>query len=154
MIDLLADAKRRRDEGRIDDAVARLYRAIEAIGQVALKEDHGVESTEKVPLDKVPESLRATWAARAKKFTVALGLQDDYALLQALGHPLGQKFQGAGLSGKESLLVRRNQSILAQGFTTVSPAVFDTLWTAALSLAGVEEASLPPFPILGKRGEQ
>src|SRR5690606_39109544 len=36
VIDLLANARRRRTEGRLDDAVARLYRAIEAVAQVAL----------------------------------------------------------------------------------------------------------------------
>ncbi|MCL6533757.1 MAG: hypothetical protein K6U12_10830, partial [Armatimonadetes bacterium] len=41
VLDLLANAKRRKDEGRVDDAVARLYRAIEAVAQVALKERYG-----------------------------------------------------------------------------------------------------------------
>ncbi len=148
--DLLANAKRRKGEGRFDDAVARLYRALEAIAQVALKEGHGVESTEKVPLEKVPESLRTTWAARANEGVVALGLQDDYALLEALGDPLGQKFQSAGLSGTKSPLVVRNRSILAHGFERVTDAVFDKLWTSALSLANVDVASLPSFPELAE----
>lgn len=65
MVDLLANAKRRKDEGRIDDAVARLYRAIEVVAQVALKDRHGFKSSEKVPLDRVPEALRPGWAPRA-----------------------------------------------------------------------------------------
>lgn len=150
VLDLLANAKRRKDEGRFDDAVARLYRALEAIAQVALKEGHGVESTEKIPLEKVPESLRTTWAARATDGVVALGLQDDYALLEALGDPIGQKFQGAGLSGTTSPLVARNRSILAHGFERVTDAVFDKLWTSALSLANVDVASLPSFPELAQ----
>jgi hypothetical protein len=40
-------------------------------------------------------------------------------------------------------------SILAHGFDRVSEKVFDSLWTAALSLADVDEASLPCFPTLG-----
>jgi hypothetical protein len=35
------------------------------------------------------------------------------------------------------------------GLTRVSESVFDRLWTAALSLAEIEEASLPAFPVLG-----
>ncbi|MDR7420418.1 MAG: TIGR02710 family CRISPR-associated CARF protein [Armatimonadota bacterium] len=66
VLDLLANAKRRKDEGRVEDAVARLYRAIEAVAQVALKERHGMESTEEIPLDRVPETLRHEWASRAK----------------------------------------------------------------------------------------
>jgi CRISPR-associated protein (TIGR02710 family) len=148
VLDLLANAKRRKDEGRFDDAVARLYRALEAIAQVGLKEGHGVESTEKVPLKQVPESLRATWAARATEGVVALGLQDDYALLAALSDPVGQKFQSAGLSSTKSPLVARNRSILAHGFERVTEAVFENLWTSALSLANVDAASLPSFPEL------
>ncbi len=146
--DLLANAKRRKDEGRFDDAVARLYRALEAIAQVTLKECYGIESTEKVPLGKVPEALRTTWVARANEGTVALGLQDDYALLAALDHTVGQQFHAAGLSGTKSPLVARNRSILAHGFDRVTAAVFDQLWGFALKLAGIDEASLPSFPVL------
>lgn len=150
VLDLLANAKRRKNEGRFDDAVARLYRALEAIAQVALKEAHGVESTEKVPLAQVPESLRTMWAARANDGVVTLGLQDDYALLAALGDPVGAKFQDAELNGIKSPLVARNRSILAHGFERVSESVFDRLWTAALSLANVDMARLPTFPVLAE----
>lgn len=150
VLDLLANAKRRKDEGRFDDAVARLYRALEAIAQVALKEAHCVESTEKVRLEQVPESLRTMWAARANDGVVSLGLQDDYALLAALNDPVGQKFHDAGLSGTKSPLVARNRSILAHGFDRVSAAVFDRLWTSALSLANVDMARLPSFPVLAE----
>lgn len=153
VLDLLANAKRRRDEGRLDDAVGRLYRAIEAVAQVALNERHGIESTERVPLERVPEQLRAEWASRASDGVVKLGLQDAYMLLASLNDPLGEKFRSAALDGTRSPLVARNQSILAHGFTTVSAAVFDKLWTAALSLAEVEEASLPSFPVIGEKAE-
>ena len=150
VLDLLANAKRRKDEGRFDDAVARLYRAIEAIAQVALKEGHGIESTEKVPLEQIPESLRSLWAARANDGVLALGLQDAYELLAALDDSVGTKFQDAGLRGTKSPLVARNRSILAHGFERVSGAVFDKLWTSALSLAGADAASLPSFPELAE----
>jgi acyl-coenzyme A thioesterase PaaI-like protein len=138
------------EEGRFDDAVARLYRALEAMAQVALKEVHGVESTEKVPLEQVPEFLRTRWAARANDGVVALGLQDDYALLSALGDSIGKQFQDAGLSETKSPLVARNRSILAHGFERVSEAVFDKLWTSALSLANVDLTRLPSFLVLAE----
>lgn len=150
VLDLLANAKRRKDEGRFDDAVARLYRAIEAIAQVALKEGHGIESTERVPLDRVPDPLRTTWATRENDGVLALGLQDAYELLAALADSVGTKFQDAGLRGTKSPLVARNRSILAHGFERVSDAVFDKLWTSALSLAGADAASLPSFPELAE----
>ncbi len=146
VLDLLANAKRRKDEGRFDDAVARLYRAIEAIAQVALKEKHGIESTERVPLERVPDPLRNTWTSRADEGVVAVGLQDAYALLELLSDPVGMQFRNAGLNGKISPLVARNRSILAHGFERVSEAVVKKLWTSALLLADVDAASLPSFP--------
>ncbi|MCG3173134.1 MAG: hypothetical protein GMKNLPBB_01312 [Myxococcota bacterium] len=151
VLDLLANAKRRMEEGRLDDAVARLYRVIEAVAQVALKEQYNFESTGKIPLDRVPEPLRGLWASRANEGAAALGLQDTYALLGALGDPLGQEFKKKGLDGEKSPLMARNRSILAHGFDRVSGKVFDTLWTAALALADVKEADLPSFPVLGNQ---
>lgn len=153
VLDLLANAKRRREEGRFDDAVARLYRAIEAAAQVALKERHGIENTSRTPVERIPESLRPSLAPRAVEGLVALGVQDAYALLASLGDPLGKTFQSQKLDGRESPLVARNQSILAHGFERASEEVVDKLWRAALALLGAEEASLPRFPILGKRRE-
>jgi CRISPR-associated protein (TIGR02710 family) len=151
VVDLLANARRRKDEGRIDDAVARLYRAIEAIAQVCLKETYEIESTEKVPLDKIPQGLRPDWEARANDGAIALGLQDAYALLAALGHPLGAKFGDAGLNDTKSPLTSRNRSILAHGFERVSEKVFDKLWSAALELADLQAVDLPSFLTLSER---
>ena len=154
VLDLLANAKRRKDEGRFDDAVARLYRAIEAIAQVALKEGHGIENTWKVPLEQVPEPLQGMWAARARDGVVALGLQDAYALLAALGNPIGKQFQDAGLNGAKSPLIARNRSILAHGFKPVSEDDFKQLWNAARALANVDEERLPSFPTLAEDGSR
>jgi len=150
VVDLLANAKRRMNEGRYDDAVARLYRAIEAIGQVALKTEHGIERTEQVRVERLPSELRKLWAARESDGVVTLGLRDNYDLLAALEDPIGTRFQSVGLYGTESPLVARNRSILAHGFERVSDKVFGRLWTAALSLAEIDETSLPWFPSLAE----
>lgn len=151
VLDLLANARRRGEEGRYDDAVARLYRAIEARAQVQLARDHGIASTASVPLESVPEPLRSEWASKAdEEGTLKLGLQDDYALLQALGDDLGRLFVELGLADRQkSPLVARNQSILAHGFTRVGEAVYGKLWQAACRLVDVEESELPVFPRLG-----
>lgn len=153
VLDLLANAKRRKDEGRYDDAVARLYRAIEAIAQVKLRQDHAFESTEKVALDRVPLSLQSIWQPMAKDGVVKLGLQDAYSLLAALDDPTGQTFRNNDLHTEKSPLAARNRSILAHGFDRVSESVFNKLWTAALALAAIEEASLPSFPQLIETGD-
>jgi|SRR5579884_4261745 len=149
VLDLLANAKRRREEGRLDDAVARLYRAIEAIAQVTLKERHEIESTERIPLESIPEPLRSEWECRADDGSVTVGLQDAYRLLLALGDALGRKFEDAKLNGRDSPLIVRNRSPLAHGFEKVSSTVVDQLWKSTLDLAEIDEAALPRFPRLG-----
>jgi CRISPR-associated protein (TIGR02710 family) len=147
--DLLANAQRRRSEKRYDDAVARLYRAIEAIAQVQLGVAHGLPDTKHVPLEKLPEPLRQQWAGRVRDDTVFLGLRDDYALLLALGDQLGKDFHDMDLDDDQrSPLVSRNLSILAHGFDRVGEAVFQKLWGAALRLGHVAQADLPVFPRL------
>lgn len=148
VLDLVANARRRKDEGRVDDAVARLYRATEAIAQVLLKEDHGIESTEKVPVERVPDTLRPGWASRVAEGEISLGLQDAYKLMSALGNPAGRRFSDAGLAGEKSPLVARNRSILAHGFERVSDQVFNQLWSSVLSVADLQESALPIVPKL------
>lgn len=147
VVDLLANARRRREEGRYDDGVARLYRAIEATAQLRLAEQYGID-TARVALDRVPEDLRGRLAARAKDGLVQLGLQDNYAVLSALGDPLGEKFRRRELHERESPLNARNNSILAHGFEPMSENVFQNLWEVALDLADVKEEHLPKFPRL------
>jgi CRISPR-associated protein (TIGR02710 family) len=151
VIDLLANAKRRHTQGRIDDAVARLYRAIESLAQSVLAERHQIQNTGKVLLNSLPESLRAQWEPRAENGMLLLGLQDAYALLDALGDPLGARFKELQLHDRDrSPLSARNQSILAHGFQPVSETVFDRLWQSAMKLGeGVfAESDLPAFPRL------
>lgn len=149
--DLLANACRRNAEGRHDDAVARSYRAIEALAQTRLREHHGFDSTGRVPVERIPEPLRSQWASKAKDGNLMLGLQDAYQLLKALDDPLGGRFYELGLNEKGSLLDSRNSSILAHGFDTVSEDVFDGLLKAALDLGEVNRNELPQFPRLGRQ---
>ncbi|MDR7420417.1 MAG: hypothetical protein QN178_16060 [Armatimonadota bacterium] len=79
---------------------------------------------------------------------------ERYELLASLKDPLGEKFRSAGLSGTTSPPVARNQSILAHGFARASDSTFERLWAAALSLADVDEASVPSFLTLGERAQQ
>lgn len=154
VVDLLANAGRRKAEDRVDDAVARLYRAIEATAQVALRDRHGIQSTGKVPLDSIPETLRCHLQVRASGDNVSLGLQDSYRLLREFGDDVGQKFQDLGLEGRESPLGVRNQSILAHGFVPVPDSTYDSLWRSALALADLDEASIPTVPKLGQERQK
>jgi CRISPR-associated protein (TIGR02710 family) len=145
--DLLANALRRKQEARYDDGVARLYRAIESLAQLALAERHGISSTDEVPLERVPEATRGYWALHAENGKLRLGLQDAFAVLNEFGDQTGKAFKALGLHDPQrSPLMARNQSILAHGFQPVGTNVFDQLWCAAMSLGGFLDNELPKFP--------
>jgi CRISPR-associated protein (TIGR02710 family) len=150
VLDLLANARRRAAQGRCDDAVARLYRAVEAHAQAALAE-RGIDSAHVAP-EGLPEPLRSEWSLRIRDGQLKLGLQEDYELLEALGDPLGRRFAELGLADPvQSPLVSRNQSILAHGFAPVGQKAYDALWSPALALLEIEPGALPEFPRLDRR---
>jgi CRISPR-associated protein (TIGR02710 family) len=154
--DLLANAGRRREEGRFDDAVARLYRAIEAMAQVVLCQRHNISSTSRVRVEVLPDELAFCWSHRARDGAVKLGLQDAYCLLKALDDPLAKRFVDLELDDPDrSPLSARNNSILAHGFESISPEKAEELWEKALALAseiGVSKGDLTVFPRLSGEG--
>lgn len=166
--DLVHNARRRAAERRFDDAVARLYRAFEALAQVRLREQHSIPDTKAVPLDRLPEPLHTRWAARAqsraetlsersspavpaggssektRESGLMLGLRDAYELLEALGDELGRKFFELGLAAEPgSPLVARNHSILAHGFQPVSEKAYDQLDETLRKLFSPDHAESP-----------
>lgn len=149
--DLIANATRRGEEGRFDDAVARLYRAAEAIAQVRLREAHGFADTAAVPHADLPEPMRQTWNPRPDG-TVALGVQGAYELLGSLGDPLAVAFQERRLHDRQkSNLTARNQSVLAHGFSPVGVKVYRPLRADVEFLAaaaGIPADLYPVFPRL------
>jgi CRISPR-associated protein (TIGR02710 family) len=150
--DLLANASRRLREGRYDDAVARLYRAIEAYGQVRLLQQ-GFPDTGHVLLEKMPEPLRLEWQNRAENGELKLGLQDNYKLLAALGDEVATRFMNLKLNDpKVSLLVTRNSSILAHGYMPVGKNTAEKLFDATLQLVNLGQSDFTLFPTLSLPG--
>lgn len=142
--DLLQNARRRAAEGRFDDAVARLYRVTEALAQLRLRDKHAILNTNAVPLDKLPESLQAEWSGRARDDrTITLGLQDSYRLLKEYGDEMGRQFFESDSADNDlrSLLVARNQSILAHGFRPVGKKVYTQLHEKLCSLGSLERSA-------------
>lgn len=141
--DLWRNAWRRAAERRYDDAVARLYRAFEALAQVQLCERYSIPDTKRVPLDRLPKSLCDEWASRIRDNAIFIGLQDAYRLLKELGDDLGAHFTALELDADErSPLSARNRSILAHGFAAVSKREFESL-NEKLSQLGDFPASPP-----------
>jgi CRISPR-associated protein (TIGR02710 family) len=154
--DLLANAARRRQEQRFDAAVARIYRAFEAMSQYRLV-SFGISNTAEVPQAHVPTDLRAKWIREGKCHNGCsrVALQDGFALLAALNDQLGKAFEASPLADrKRSPLNLRNNSILAHGTQPIAVEPCNTLWLHAMKLAGVlgiSEAGLSQFPLLCRR---
>ena len=150
VIDLVANAERRALEGKYDDAVARLYRALEMAAQTALAARERPLCSKAVPLDEVPAELRDEFAQRypgRQRGQVTLPLEADYRLLNALGDPLGSRFMAAGDRIRD-LLAARNNSILAHGLAPVRPDTYEGLLASLLAMLGVNRRELPRFPTL------
>jgi len=144
--DLLANARRKAWQGNYDDAVARLYRAVEAHGQVALTQ-HGF--TSRTEFGRLPQHLHDKWRPRVQDDgLLRLGVRDLYELLRDLEDPLGADFALSPLAGPESPLETRNNSILAHGFDPVTKEGFQSLWNPVVKLVKVQEQDLVSFPKL------
>jgi len=138
--DLINNAERRLEEGKYDDALARLYRTMELIAQYRLEAVHGIV-TKDVDLSEVPEAVRGKYSRlRDEDGRIRLGLFRAYELLSDLEDELGKKF----VSNRRlhNLLKRRNDSILAHGITPVDEDTVSQLRKVAVELAGQVVASL------------
>ncbi|MBW4652554.1 MAG: TIGR02710 family CRISPR-associated protein [Kaiparowitsia implicata GSE-PSE-MK54-09C] len=154
--DLLLNAQRRAHQQRYDDAVGRLYRALELLAQIRLKQHYDLETGD-LDVTKLPEFLRETYVADRNPRTgkIQIPLWKSYLLLsQLLDDPLGRHFQPQANRLQDALHVR-NQSLLAHGFTPVtnrdyqnSGQVIQTFIETALDalIPGKQRSPLPQFP--------
>ena len=150
--DLISDAARRRREGRHVDAVARLYRAVEAIAQLRLWDEFNI-LTSKVAVDDLPDSMRERLAKQSKNGAVKLGLQGAYEFLIQKRDLTGKLFESLGWNGEKSPLSIRNNSIAGHGYAPVSSETSDELWKGTLELAEISEDQVFRFPRLRQRDE-
>ncbi|MBC7328634.1 TIGR02710 family CRISPR-associated protein, partial [bacterium] len=116
--DLLLNAERCEVRGRYDEATARLYRALEALAQLRLKSEYGIDTSD-VDVGLLPERLREHYESRRKEGKIRLGLVDAYELLNELDDVIGKAFKLKEGELRE-VLRKRNQSTLAHGFKSIS----------------------------------
>ncbi|OKH18644.1 TIGR02710 family CRISPR-associated CARF protein [[Limnothrix rosea] IAM M-220] len=127
--DLLFNAERRASQQRFDDAVARLYRAIELLGQVRLWQEYQIKTGD-LELEMLPKALRGRYGARRnnRNGKIQIGLIPSYELLRELSdEPLGELYG----EYKDRLLNKlqfRNFSILAHGMNPVTHAEYGDFW--------------------------
>jgi CRISPR-associated protein (TIGR02710 family) len=147
VLDLVANGQRRASEGNHDEAVLRLYRALEMQAQVQLKDHYGID-TDMVESDQVPDSIREEFVRRyGNGSKLKLPLEASYRLLYALDDPLGQRFETSHNSFR-NVQSARNRSWLAHGANVVGQIQYDKLLQLTLSLCQVDEHELPAFPVL------
>ena len=115
--DLVHNAGRRKEEGKFDDALARLYRALESVGQIAFLKATGFTTT-RAPLDQLPEILKKEFSVHAENGKLTLGLFQTFTALRLLENKTGQLFMSRE-SHWRTLLGKRNFSILAHGLQPV-----------------------------------
>ena len=121
---LLNNARRRCEEHKYDDAIARLYRALELIAQIRLKKQYKLNSSN-IDLDilknrNVDENyIEKLENLKDIKGRIRLSLYQDYELLNFLNDDLGKYFEEN--YGKISNCIEfRNKSILAHGLNNQS----------------------------------
>ena len=149
--DLLANAKRRADlEDKFDDAMARLYRAMEAMAQFRLESHYGIKTSD-VKTNQIPDSLKEDYKAKYvddKNGRIKLPLSASYRLLKKLGDELGKSFFHHYDKELKAILDVRNKSILAHGFNSVKEETFRRMYTVILNFTGISDEQIPKFPDL------
>lgn len=145
--DLVGNARRCAKRGHYDDAVARLYSAIEKTAKIALAQK-GINNS-RAPKDILAaagEELVNKHASSADN-EIKLPLTDSFLLICGLEpeNPLAQayKMHAAALA---KTLESRNMSLLAHGYNPVSDEAYQKLYAIALNFLNIDEGDLMDFP--------
>ncbi len=145
--DLLANALRRKAQGRYDDAVARLYSVLEKAAKIALRCDYGLNTSALDPKQLPQQFLESCPLLPGRDGTLQIPLFRAYQLLAYLKHPLGLTFMEQ--QGKlDALLQARNFSLLAHGYAPVSESTYTQLQTLLFDFLSIKEEELVHFPKL------
>lgn len=152
VLDLLHNAERRAGRGRHDDAVARLYRALELMAQTRLEQREPALNSGDLNPALLPDALQVKYEAlREPGGKIKLGLRQDYELLAELADPLGKVYQ-EHVNRLLQALSCRNESILAHGQTPITNNAWQEMHQTAVEFvqAGLKALQVrldaPQFP--------
>ena len=150
IVDLFLNAERRAEEGKIDDAILRLYRVVEMIAQERLYSGYGID-TSNVKESEIPENLSADFIKKYKSVqngVIKIPQAASFILLSALEDNLGNLFETRREQFKD-IQAARNDSYLAHGFGSSKEATYEKLKAFVLSLNVFDINDAPTFPKLG-----
>lgn len=149
-LDLLAHAERRLRAGHDPEAaMTALVRALEAFAQVRLYKLHKIKSWDVSP-GQLPQALQETCRTCYLEDIdgkYKLPLQAQFRVLAGLGDQLGQAFLREWQKMKP-LLDAANRAVLGHGFEPIKAERVQQLHDVVVKLSGVNETSLPKFPVL------
>ena len=132
--DLLLNAERRAIQERYDDAVGRLYRALELLAQIRLLTAYQIKTGDIDP-QKLPESLREEYEKMRSpvKNKIQLALRNSYELLTKLtDDPLGQLYK-KNANRIINALETRNNSLFAHGFQPITASDYQKVSEVVVS---------------------
>ena len=145
---LLQSAKQCQKLERYDDGMSRIYRALELLSQIALKEKHGINPSNitKEQHEKYPEQTKEKKTDKTKIITH--GLNANYEILFKLKDELGKKFNES--SELQDILQKRNNSLLAHGIIPVDKEEFEKAYKTIIKFKGIDEAHNTELIKIGK----
>jgi CRISPR-associated protein (TIGR02710 family) len=153
--DLLLNAERRAKQERYDDAVGRLYRALELLAQIRLLQSYGIK-TGNVELEKLPESLRVEYEQKRSIYNnkIQLALRNSYDLLSKLNDDKLGKLYQENTKKIFNALEKRNNSLFAHGFqpiTSIDYQIMEDVITFIkdgmnLVISSKQKLNTPQFP--------
>ncbi len=122
--DLVQNARRKILQGHYDDAVARLYRAFEAIAQFYLKTEFAIDASQPNWSSRSP-SIRDAVRRACGQLPSKIANVHGWNILRELKHPSAahvfhRRKDGQWRMKLEGLLNDRNSSILAHGWQPIS----------------------------------
>lgn len=137
VVELYNNGIRRLVAGEVDDALLRLYRAMEMYAQWILLRDYEIETTD-VATRKIPPRDRVGFEAlrSVEDGIVRIGLRKAYDLLIILETTAGEHYKNSELL--REFLARRSDSVLAHGMMPVNGGEPEKLFSAVADLFKVE----------------
>jgi CRISPR-associated protein (TIGR02710 family) len=154
--DLWFNALRRGERGRYDDAVARLYRLVEAAAQAWLSTKYPGLSSSSIPWTQIPDSMRGriqpSHDSHEENTKLALNALVEFLRCRDPEDRFAAAYAGGGITTEgfrgPPWLSGRNLSILAHGFTSVGENVWieAKTWIEVNVRSFFAEAEFPQLP--------
>lgn len=137
LTDLFNNGLRQLAAGEPEDALIRLYRALELLAQWILMRDHGIDTND-VEVRRIPPRDRVGFEAlrSLEDGLVKIGLRKAYDLLIILDTAVGRRFMDS--APMKNFLQERTRSILAHGIRPIEIPEPGELFRAAAELIEVE----------------